>query len=121
MAWLYRVSTKQFFLNGYYRFSAKYSGRPGYQDNSDNQCVKSKGPIPKGSYTIGRPFHHPKTGRWTLRLTPLPSNQMCGRSGFMIHGDSQAHPGQASDGCIILDFAFREIITRSGITLLEVE
>jgi len=46
---------------------------------------------------------------------------MYGRSGFMIHGDSQKHPSQASEGCIVLDFAFREIITRSGITLLRVE
>jgi len=36
---------------------------------------------------------------------------MCGRSGFMIHGDSEKHPGEASEGSIILDFAFREIIT----------
>ena len=121
MARLYRVNTKQFFLNGHYRFSARYSGRPGYQDNSDHQCVKSKGPIPKGTYTIGRPFHHPKTGRWTLRLTPSPSNQMCGRSGFMIHGDSGKHPGEASEGCIILDFSFRKLITDSKDNLLEVE
>jgi len=39
----------------------------------------------------------------------------------MIHGDSGKHPGEASEGCIILDFSFREIITRSGITVLEVE
>lgn len=39
----------------------------------------------------------------------------------MINGDSQKHPGEALEGYIILDFSFREIITGSGITLLEVE
>lgn len=36
-----------------------------------------------------------------MRLTPYVENQMCGRDGFMIHGDSSAHPGEASDGCIV--------------------
>jgi Protein of unknown function (DUF2778) len=51
-------------------------------------------------------------------LTPDPSNDMCGRSGFLIHGDSVSHPGDASDGCIILSRAEREAIVKSGIKLL---
>ncbi len=35
---------------------------------------------------------------------------MFGRSGFLIHGDSVSHPGEASEGCIILDRNVRETI-----------
>lgn len=113
MGWVYRVTSKEFYLNGVYRFSAEYSGRPGYKNKVENACVIGRGPIPRGNYTIGKPFTHHKTGRYTLRLTPAASNQMCGRDGFMIHGDSARHPGEASDGCIILNIDGREIIASS--------
>jgi hypothetical protein len=45
---------------------------------------------------------------------------MCDRSGFLIHGDSFSHPGDASDGCIILSRPEREAIVRTGIKLLYV-
>ncbi|QCR38864.1 tlde1 domain-containing protein [Nissabacter sp. SGAir0207] len=121
MGWLYKVSSKAFYLNGTYQFSAKYSGRPGYKNDSTQECVKGKGPIPRGKYTIGEPFYHPKTRAWTMRLTPYASNQMCGRDGFMIHGDSSTHPGEASDGCIIVNIAGRKAIAASGDHLLIVE
>ncbi|PLR35646.1 DUF2778 domain-containing protein [Chimaeribacter coloradensis] len=115
------VSSKGFYLNGTYQFSAKYSGKPGYKDNSANECIKGKGPIPRGRYTIGDPFYHPKTRAWTMRLTPSTSNSMCGRDGFMIHGDSSKHPGEASEGCIIVDLPGRKAIAASGDHSLTVE
>ncbi|MDW8844414.1 DUF2778 domain-containing protein [Erwinia sp. MMLR14_017] len=121
MGWVYNVSSRKFLLNGTYRFSARYSGRPGYKDDSANECVKGKGPIPGGKYTIGRPFYHHKTRGWTMRLTPAHSNSMCGRDGFMIHGDSSKHPGEASDGCIIVDLSGRKEIAASGDYTLVVE
>lgn len=121
MGWVYKVSSKGFYLNGTYQFSAKYSGRPGYKDNSANECVSVKGPIPRGKYTIGEPFYHHKTRAWTMRLTPSTSNLMCGRDGFMIHGDSSKHPGEASDGCIIVDLPGRKAIAASGDHSLTVE
>jgi hypothetical protein len=49
------------------------------------------------------------------------SNNMCGRDGFMIHGDSAKHPGEASDGCIIVDLPGRKAIAASGDHSLTVE
>ncbi|WP_416261639.1 tlde1 domain-containing protein [Gibbsiella quercinecans] len=121
MGWVYKVSSRSFYLNGTYQFSTRYSGRPGYKDNSANECVKGNGPLPRGKYTIGAPFAHPKTRAWTMRLTPNASNNMCGRDGFMIHGDSSRHPGEASDGCIIVDLSGRKAIAASGDTSLTVE
>ncbi|WP_342753722.1 tlde1 domain-containing protein [Pantoea sp. MBD-2R] len=121
MGWIYNVNSKSFYLNNTYQFSAKYSGRPGYKDDSANECVKSKGPIPRGQYTIGDPFYHPKIRAWTMRLTPATSNHMCGRDGFMIHGESSKHPGEASDGCIILGLPGRKAIAASGNRSLTVE
>ena len=37
-----------------------------------------------------------------MPLIPSPTNEMFGRSEFLIHGDSLEHPGAASEGCIIL-------------------
>ncbi|EOW6741402.1 hypothetical protein ACOZ0W_000484 [Cronobacter dublinensis] len=59
-----------------------------------------------------------------MRLTNLlkdPLNDMCGRDGFMIHGESTAHPGEASDGCIILSLTNRKIIAASDDKILVVE
>lgn len=121
MTWVYKVSSHSFYLNGTYQFDANYSGRPGFKNDSANECIKGKGPIPRGTYTIGDPFYHRKTKAWTMRLTPYIENQMCGRDGFMIHGDSSAHPGEASDGCIILKLPFRKIVAASSDKTLVVE
>lgn len=121
MEWEYEVATRKFSLNGTYQFSARYSGRPGYYDDSTKECVAGKGPIPRGVYTIGKPFTHPKTKAWTMRLTPGINNNMCGRDSFMIHGDSQSHPGEASDGCIIVILANRKKIAESRVYKLIVK
>lgn len=55
-----------------------------------------------------------------MRLTPMAHTYTYGRSGFMIHGDSLAHPGQASDGCIVLDQQYRSMIWLSGDHVIEV-
>jgi len=79
------------------------------------------GPIPRGRWEItGGPFVHPRAGRYTLRLAPMPETDTFGRSGFLIHGDSVSSPGNASTGCIILDLTYREEIWISGDRDLEV-
>ena len=45
---------------------------------------------------------------------------MCGRSNFLIHGDSKTHPDFASQGCIILDKKCRKDMWNSGDKILEV-
>ncbi|WP_414162814.1 tlde1 domain-containing protein [Superficieibacter sp. BNK-5] len=121
MTWVYKINAHSFYLNGTYQFDARYSGRPGFKNDSANECVSGKGPLPRGTYTIGPAFFHVRTRAWTMRLMPYPENQMCGRGAFMIHGESSAHPGEASDGCIILDLLYRKIIAASSDKILVVE
>ena len=54
-----------------------------------------------------------------MDLTPK-GHKAHGRTEFLIHGDSKAKPGTASQGCIILDAATRKAIAESGVGLLEV-
>jgi hypothetical protein len=91
-----------------------YSGSLSQHGKNDpsKQCEKGIGPIPRGRYTIGPPGPGPSP--YSLRLTPDPSNDMCGRSGFLIHGDSISHPGDASDGCIIFSRAERQAIVKQA-------
>ncbi|EAA8475333.1 DUF2778 domain-containing protein [Salmonella enterica] len=121
MSWVYKIKAHSFYLNGAYQFDARYAGRPGFKNDSANECVRDKGPLPRGTYTIGPAFFHSRTRAWTMRLMPYPENQMCGRGAFMIHGESSSHPGEASDGCIILDLPYRKIIAASSDKILVVE
>lgn len=115
MTWVYNVKTKKFTLNREYMFEARYAGAPGYKDNPEHECLVNKGPLPRGRYRIvGVPFTHKKAGRYTLRLEPDAHNKMCGRAGFLIHGDSKKDPGTASNGCIVVDFGFRQKIWDSN-------
>jgi Protein of unknown function (DUF2778) len=97
-----------------------YSGSAsrGGKNDPSKQCEQDIGPIPRGLYTIGAPGPGPSP--YSLRLTPDPSNVMCGRSNFLIHGDSISHPGNASEGCIILSRSEREAIVKTGLKLLRV-
>ncbi|RRZ90277.1 tlde1 domain-containing protein [Erwinia sp. 198] len=114
MAWTYNVMMKTFKHNGKYKFSALYAGAPGYKDNPEYECLRNRGPLPRGKYRIvGVPFTHKKAGRFTLRLEPDKGNSMCGRDNFLIHGDSRKDPGTASNGCIILAPEHRKTIWES--------
>lgn len=113
MAWIYNVNNKSFMKDGKFKFKAKYAGAPGYKNDIQFECIKNKGPLPRGKYRIGRPITlHPKAGTFVLRLTPYADNNMCGREGFLIHGDNA--DGTASNGCIVLARQFRENIAKSG-------
>lgn len=121
MPWVYKISSHSFYLNGTYQFDAKYSGKPGFKNDSANECVKNKGPLPRGTYTIGPAFSHPKTKAWTMRLTPYPENKMCERDGFLIHGDNSSGLSDASNGCIVLILPYRKLIDASTDKILVVE
>lgn len=90
-----------------------YSGKGEGLDNPDLQNVPDVRPIPEGTYTIGPAFTHPGKGPVVMALEPDPSNQMFGRSGFLIHGDNFKMNHTASDGCIILSRPIREQIDGS--------
>ena len=96
-------------------------GEPGEGVNHPElDGVKNVGPLPCGRYRILSPFTHPTTGAYSMRLDPLPGNQMKGRGNFLIHGDSRLKPGTGSHGCIIFPRAIRELIWATGDRELEV-
>ncbi|MGB9097412.1 tlde1 domain-containing protein [Erwinia sp.] len=113
MTWVYDVNKKSFTLDGVYKFDSNYAGAEGYKDDVKFECEKGKGPLPRGRYKIGNPIQrHPTAGAYVLRLTPYKSNEMCGRAGFLIHGDNTE--GTASTGCIVLIRNHRRTIAISG-------
>ena len=97
-----------------------YSGAPEGKNNPAKQSVPMVGPIPQGTYVIGTPFDSPEHGPHAMHLSPDPANDMFGRSGFLMHGDSIEHPGCASEGCIIMPRDVREQVSASPDKLLAV-
>ena len=100
-----------------------YSGAGDGKNDPDKQDEHEIGPIPQGTYTIGQPefVNTPGPhGPFVLPLTPDPGDEMFGRSGFLMHGDSKEHPGAASKGCIIMKRTTREQVWNSGDHRLQV-
>ena len=91
-----------------------YSGAGAGKNNPAMQEVPDVGPLPQGGYLIGDPFDHPELGPHVMRLTPYPANEMYGRSGFLMHGDNPAHPGESSEGCIVMPRDVRDIVSQSA-------
>lgn len=120
--WVYRQSTGELFWNladdpEQPPMAHGYSGFGVSKDHPNDEGVRDFGPIPRGSYTIEAPGFVTSPGPhgpYVLPLVPGPDNDMHGRSGFLIHGDSVEHPGTASHGCIILDRPTRERIWKSN-------
>ena len=99
---------------------AGYSGFAAGKNNPSMQEVHDIGPLPRGRYSIGPPHDTAEHGPHVMALTPDAGTDMFGRAGFLIHGDSLAHPGAGSHGCIDLATANRHQISGSGDTQLEV-
>ncbi len=114
MTWVYNVAENKFYRDGAYQFDGLYAGAPGFKNDPQYQCLKEKGALPNGTYSIGSPYNSPHTGSYTLALTPRSSNNMCGRDAFRIHGDSRRTPGGASNGCIVASLVRRKEIWDSG-------
>ena len=124
MAWTYYQTDHALYHDDLLISDFCYSG---YQDGKNNPAMQDKqgvGPCPQGTYSIGFPQYVKVAGPhgpYVLPLTPDPANQMFGRSGFLIHGDSIDHPGFASFGCIIVPRNIREKIAISGDNVLWVK
>jgi hypothetical protein len=97
-----------------------YSGFGAGKNNPIYQSVPDVGPCPEGFYNIEAPVDTPKHGPYVLRLEPFAENNMFGRAGFLIHGDSKTAPGTASHGCLILPRVLRELIWNSEDHQIEV-
>ncbi len=94
-----------------------YSGTGMGRDNPDMQDRPMIGPTPRGRYTIGPSYKHSKLGPVVMNLDPIGHDAL-GRSLFRIHGDNARH--DASNGCIILSRALREMIAKSEVKELVV-
>lgn len=114
--WTYQQTTGQISHGGIAPLGTGYSGFGAGKNNPALEYEPNIGPVPRGLYKIGAPedLEGGPHGPFILPLTPDPANQMFGRFGFLIHGDSISHSGLASRGCIILDGAIREQIAASG-------
>lgn len=119
MSWVYHQSTGKLEFNGQL-IATGYSGAIGYKNNAQMEDIQSKGPIPKGKYSISIPRHSSTTGPYVLPLSPIGHNAR-GRTSFQIHGDSRRKPGGASSGCIILPRLIRERIWNSSSKFIEVK
>lgn len=115
----YEISTGKLWRDGV-KIGEGYSGTPECKNDPDKCSLHDQGPIPPGTYDIGAPVDTVTHGPYVLPLTPHAENEMYGRSGFLIHGDSVIHPGTASRGCIIMPRAVREYVHHSGERTLEV-
>jgi hypothetical protein len=118
MTWTYHQASGQMFDGGGNLLGNGYSGNGAGKNNPAMQNVVKVGPLPQGGYTImGPPRNETEPGGlgpYILDLDPDGANQMFGRSLFRIHGDSISHPGDASDGCIVLAPQYRHTIWNSG-------
>lgn len=117
--WIYRQSTGDL-SHGEELVASGYSGNGPSKNNPADQGIVDHGPIPQGLYQIYRPRDTEDHGPFVLPLEPHLENNMFGRGGFLIHGDSITNPGTASEGCIILGRAIRERIAESGDNTLQV-
>jgi hypothetical protein len=91
------------------------SGQSGScRNNPSCQCQKSIGPLPQGTYTLGNMYTF-KSCINSYDLYPASSNNMCGRSGFLIHcGGCSGNP---SEGCIVIESDSIRYLIKSGATL----
>jgi hypothetical protein len=88
-----------------------YSGAADYLNDSliqDHMFAGGPGALPAGTYTITEIYNDPRRGASTCALTPAESNEMFGRSGFLIHGDTTPPSHSASDGCIVTPLWVRQ-------------
>lgn len=97
---------------------AGYSGSQIYYNVPEADYIKNEGPIPKGEYALTKVDNH--KGPLTIDLSPADTNDMHGRSNFLIHGDNGSKNHTASEGCIILDRTTRQTVIDSDITTLYV-
>lgn len=112
--WTYEQASGHLYAPGGELVATGYSGNGPGKNNPAWQDHHDVGPIPCGDYTIGAPVEGTGHGPYVLPLAPYATNDMWGRSGFLMHGDSILSPGTASRGCVILARADRVRVWTSG-------
>lgn len=97
-----------------------YSGHGAGRNNPEMQNIRRMGPIPRGLYAMKEPEDTVAHGPYVIRLAAKTDNEMFGRDGFLIRGDSIKDPGQEGAGCIVLSRMLRRLMWESGDHLLEI-
>ena len=116
--WVYRQRTGALIDPSGKHVATGYSGKGKHKNSPDSEHLRGEGPIPRATYTIGKPYDSAKVGPFCLPLTT--AELIHGRSAFLIHGDTIKAPGNASNGCIILPRKVRNAILDSGDRVLKV-
>lgn len=78
-----------------------YSGYMEHANAPDSQGLTGRGPIPRGVWSVGVPYNHPRLGPLAFPLSPEEVT-VAHRSGFFIHGDNARGDRSGSHGCIIM-------------------
>ena len=126
MPWTYKISTGEMFSPNMVFVAKGYAGMGIDKNDPTKENVPYMGPLPEGEYNIGPAIDHTKLGPIALPLKPLSfvgpagSDFMYKRGGFFIHADSLDHPGQASEGCIVLPTVARMMINENADKTLKV-
>lgn len=113
--WIYQQFSGKLYDRSGAEIGAGYSGNGEGLNNPEFEKIPDVGPIPQGTYHIGPAYGHTEHGPVVMKLTPFSSNEMFGRSEFLMHGDLVSAPGkhEASKGCIIMDLSIRAAVARS--------
>jgi hypothetical protein len=119
--WMYSQTSGKLQHNGV-PVTIGYSGHAEGKNNPEMQDHIALGPIPRGEYTIGPTITevYERKAPPVFHLIPNSENEMFGRDGFLIHGDSIHAAGTASLGCIIVGKPFRDQIADSDDRILQV-
>jgi hypothetical protein len=110
--WVFEITTGNMYDPNGKLVSNGYAGgncgkNPEGIDNPDDEGLKNIGPLPEGIYTFGTPVDHSHLGAFAIPLIPDPANNMLGRGGFYLHGDTVQYQA-ASEGCIIQPLPTRD-------------
>lgn len=112
--WTYSQSTGRLTDSSGALAAIGYSGNGEGKNDPLLQELRDTGPIPRGKWIITEVYDSERVGPFALKLEPAPGTKTFGRSAFRIHGDSIAHPGEASDGCIVVPRTARKRVWDSG-------
>lgn len=106
---LYAVREGRFYDYGGPLLYRCYSGKQGkWRDEPAYEAIANHGPIPRGRWAFGKPYHSTKVGPIAIPLIPKGSTETYGRSAFLIHGDNAE--SDASEGCIVAPRALRTLL-----------
>jgi len=114
----YYVSTGRLYVNNILA-GVCYSGNGTGLNNPKLEADVGIGPIPVGTWSIGKPYDSDTLGPFVMNLDPVGFSAH-GRSLFRMHGDNREVNHTGSHGCIVAARSIRQEVANCGATTLEV-